>query len=834
MASDPSVNLEGIPTRSAIAFAVSMALTGHAGQAQAQQDDGMEPAETQGIEEITVTARKQAESLQDIGASIQALSGDEIKRRGLVNMEDVIRFLPSVQHLGGTAGANKIIFRGVSDNPVAFIAASSAALYIDEQPLTQFSINPEPRMVDIERVESLAGPQGTLYGDSSQSGTLRIITNKPDPTAFSASVDAMFRTGSESAASNEVSGVLNLPLIENKFAIRLVGFTATDGGFIDNVLGTSPMKGTKDNADVVQDDINEVDHYGGRLSAKWFINDEWSATFSYINQTSKADGRNDYDPTVGDLETVKFFKDERDDKWWQTALTLEGQIGNVEITSITSYFDREIDYVFDRTVYSAYFNYNFCPLFATYCWAGQAGAEAHYYGYGPISVDPGNGLVYYSTAPNDQDVVGRNTLVQQNDRITQEIRLSQSGDNYRWILGAFYEEKSEDWVYRAQTPEFLTSLSYYYWTSFYEPSGVDPSWWLSADSTDWEQWAVFGNFNYDFNENWSAEIGLRYFDQTMDRLYYVDKPFVVAEGYPDATDPKGGNSDTVPKVSLTWNITDDHLVYALYSEGWRPGGQNRNRTPFTVFPQAYEPDLLKNFEVGTKTRWLDGRLQVNATAFFGNWENYQIEVIDPSFQPCEDGEIPDVDLCSQPFQVLVANVGDAEQQGLELEMRAAPTDRTDFGLNLTYVNAETSESFFVTSEVPKGQKLPNVPELKYNTWLQYNWPVSFVTAGEMYARVQYSWQDDSRNQLEDFEAPDPGERLVSGAATYIQPSYGIADLKLGLRTDKWTLEAFANNVSDERAVLFNNPYFFDSFWGKRRVNTNRPREYGVRFAYYWQ
>ncbi|MDX1500318.1 MAG: TonB-dependent receptor plug domain-containing protein, partial [Woeseiaceae bacterium] len=227
MAANPSANFDGVPAQSAIAIAVSVALSGHAGQVRAQQAEDDEGARSQGIEEIMVTARKQTESLQDIGASIQAFSGEELKRRGLVNMEDVIRFLPSVQHLGGTAGANKIIFRGVSDNPVAFIAASSAALYIDEQPLTQFSINPEPRMVDIERVESLAGPQGTLYGDSSQSGTLRIITNKPDPTAFSASVDMMFRDGGESSASNEITGVLNVPLVEDKFAIRLVGFTAT-------------------------------------------------------------------------------------------------------------------------------------------------------------------------------------------------------------------------------------------------------------------------------------------------------------------------------------------------------------------------------------------------------------------------------------------------------------------------------------------------------------------------------------------------------------------------------------------------------------------------------
>ena len=792
MAARPSANLESIPARNAVAVAVSTAVGGYAAPAVAQESGA-----SAGIEEITVTARKREESLQDVSGSIQALTGADLKRQGLVNMEDVIRFLPSVNHIGGTAGANKIIFRGVSDNPAAFIAASSAALYIDEQPLTQFSVNPEPRMVDIERVEALAGPQGTLYGDSSQSGTLRIITNKPDPTGFSASVDGMVRAGSDSSASHEFSGVLNMPLIDDKFAIRLVGFSARDGGFIDNVLGVSPMQGTRDNSDVVADDINSVDHVGGRVSAKWFLNDNWSVTAATIFQRSEADGRNDYDPTVGDLQTVKFFKDTRDDEWYQGALTIDGRIGNVDLVSITSYFERDIDYVFDRTTYSAYFNYNFCSYYATYCWSG--------------------------TTAYNQDTIGFNTLIQQNDRFTQEIRLSSSTDKYNWVLGAFYEDKSEDWEYRARTPEFLDSLAYYTWTSYYAASGVDPSWWLSADSTDWEQWAVFGNFTYNFTDQFSAEVGYRYFDQDVDRFYFVDKPFITAPGvWPDTTSPQGGNTDSVPKVTFSYDIDDDKMIYLLYSEGFRAGGANRNRTPFTQFPQAYEPDLLKNVEVGIKSLWLDNRLQLNATIYRGDWENYQIEVIDPSFQPCDPGEVPDVDLCGQPFQVMVANVGDAQQTGLELDVRLVPSENIDIGLNLNYVEAETSQDFVVTTLVEKGTQLPNVPELKFNTYLQYDWPISAGQGADMYFRAQYSWQDDSRNQLEDFDG-----------TTFIQDSFGIADLKLGLRTGDWVLEASLNNAFDERAELFTNPYFFDYFFGRGRVNVNRPREFAVRFAYYW-
>ena len=811
---------DGIPVKSALTVAISTALSGGAAHAQDTSDE-------RGLEEITVTARKQAESLQDVPASIQAFTGADLKKQGITNFEEAIRFMPSVSGIGGAPGANKIIFRGVSDNPNAFIAASSAALYIDEQPLTQFTVNPEPRMVDIARVEALAGPQGTLYGDSSQSGTLRIITNKPDPTKFEASAEAMFRTGSDSDTSWDINGMVNLPLIEDKFAIRLVGFAATDGGFVDNVLGTSPVQGGRDNASVVQDDVNDSDFIGGRISAKWFINDEWSATGVYIYQDTETGSYSDYDPTIGDLQTVRFYDERRDDEWSQVALTLEGRIGNIDIVSNTSYFDREMEYFIDRTIYSSYFNYNFCVGYfsAGYCWAGTT---------------------FY-----DQDVVGYAFQPQENTRFTQEIRLSQTGENYRWVLGAFYEDKDEHWEYRARTPEsiFLNSLAFYYWTNTagYEPSGVDPSWWLSVDDTTWEQWAVFGNFSYDFNDQWSAEVGLRYFDQDMDRTYFVDKPFINASFYPDVTNPQGGNDDTVPKVTVRYTLDEDKMFYALYSEGFRAGGANRNRVDedLTVFPVQYDPDLLKNHEIGMKSRWADGRVQVNATLFYGKWEDYQIEALDPSFQPCTAGEDPATDPCGQPFQVSVINVGNATQTGLEMEVRAVPNEQWDLGLNLMFLEAETDEDFFVTdpdNPVPKGTRLPNVPEFKGGAFMQYNWPVrlSWMPGAEAYTRLQYTYQGDSVSQLEAyegvsiFEAQDSGGALTASARNQAkQPSYGIGDVKLGLTSDEWNLEVFINNVTDERAVLYDDDLSFDPYFGRRRVSVNRPREYGIRVSHRW-
>jgi iron complex outermembrane recepter protein len=806
-----------INPRNALTVAVGVALSGQ-NAAHAQETPG-----TRALEEVVVTAQKRTENLQDLSLSIQAFSQEDMRKQGLFKFEDYARFIPSLSFVSTTSGSTDIVFRGITSGGGS-ITDSSAALYLDEQPLTQFNIQVDPRLVDIERIEALAGPQGTLYGDSSQSGTLRIITNKPDPTGFSAFADATFRTGSNSEESYDISGMLNIPLVEDKFAVRLVGFSAHDGGYIDNVLGVSPMLGTKTNSDRVGKDINGVDFTGGRVAAQWTPDDTWKVTAAFIQQQTKADGNDDYDPGVGELKTVKFFKETRDDKWWQAALTIDASFGNnFNFVSATSYFDRKISYLVDRTEYAAYFNYGFCSTYATYCWSGLSN--------GTLTLVPGQGIDYLNPTPNDQDTTAYNTFNQKNTRFTQEFRISQDTSKYRWVAGLFYEEKKQEWFYRAYTPEFLNTLAYYYWTSLYaaNPSG-EPAWWFSHDDVNWKGWAAFGEFTYDLTDHWSLGIGGRWYDQKSDRVYEVDKRFISAPGvWPDVTALRNSkDSDFLGKASVTYHIDDEKLVYALFSQGYRAGGVNRNRAP-TIFPEAYEPDYLDNYELGTKTRWLDGRLQVNLTAFLMKWKDFQIEVLDPSFTPCPDNPPPDL-LCGGPFQVIVGNIGDAESKGAEIDMQALIGDGLDVGLNASYINAELSQDVMVTVEVPKGTKLPNTPEWKFSTYAQYNWPVQFVTDGSMYARLQYSWVDKSTNILEPFPEVPP---LEYGTPQRVQDSYGIADFSVALQARTWELQAFVNNLSDERAELYWSTANHHTFWGRNQLFTNRPREYGMRFVYRW-
>ncbi len=822
----------GIPKTNALTIAIGAALTGQ-GVADAQDAD-----EGRTIGEIIVTAQKRSENLQDLSFSIQALSEQDMVRQGLFKFEDYVRFLPSVSYVSSTPGTSSIVFRGLAAQAGAAISDSSVALYLDEQPLTQFGINVDPRLVDVERIEALAGPQGTLYGDSSQSGTLRIITKKANTSAFEAFADVTARGGKDSAASYDVSGMVNIPLVEDTLAIRLVGFQAVDGGFIDNVLGTSPTlgadtpaRGQKTNANLADEDVNEATWTGGRMSARWTPDETWAITAAAIFQQTEADGLNEFDPTQGDLEKVRFFEEPRDDKWWQTGLTIEKDFGNFKFLSATSYFDRKIDYTVDRTEYAAYFNYGFCGVSPTYCWSGLSNGSYTLLpdgsGLGPVGDD-------------DQDTTGFNTYEQENTRFTQEFRISQDQERYRWVAGVFYETKTQEWWYRTYTPEFSSTLANFCWSAvcYYDntqntpnPAG-EPAWWFSHDDVDWDQWAVFGDITFDITENWSLSAGARYFDQESERVYEVDKKFINSPDWPDRSPDDGkrksDDSDWVPKVSLTYKFDDDRLVYALYSEGFRAGGVNRNRTGpgETVFPQEYKPDYLKNYEAGTKTLLMDGRLQVNATAFLMKWDDFQYEAVDPSFQSCDIRPEP----CDGPFQFLVANIGKAEVKGLEFSIRAVIGEGLNVGLDGTWLNTEVTDTGNLI-EAPSGSPLPIAPEQKYSTFAQYTWPANFVSGGEMYARLQYTYTDDSLNRLEPIPEADPGTFPNTPQKT--MDAYGIADLSVGLTTEQWEVQAFLNNMTDERAEIYWNADDHHDFWGRSNLATNRPQEYGLRFVYRW-
>ena len=243
-------------------------------------------------------------------------------------------------------GRNAIIMRGVSTGTSEYRTDSQVSVYLDDQPMTSNSQQVDVRAIDIERIESLPGPQGTLFGSSSQTGTLRYITNKPDTTKFGAQLDIEVGTTKGGEPSYDVSGWVNFPVTEN-IAVRGVGFLREEGGYVDNVLGTDAAR-RFDNADVVEDDWNDYEVVGGRVAARWQINPNWEATFSLIGQASDSDGAWETDPALGDNKITRFFDEYLDDDWAQVSLNFKGDLGFAELSVTGSYFYRKTDYEWDQ------------------------------------------------------------------------------------------------------------------------------------------------------------------------------------------------------------------------------------------------------------------------------------------------------------------------------------------------------------------------------------------------------------------------------------------------------------------------------------------------------
>jgi len=703
----------------------------------------------------------------------------------------------------------------VADAQSTFIAEPSAAVYLDEQSLV-FNGQPNPRMVDIERVEALSGPQGTLYGASAQAGVLRIITNKPDPTAFEGNVDLDLSFMPEGEPSYDVSAMVNIPLSET-FAVRLVGFTAKDGGYIDNVLGTTPRFDLFENSDVLEEDINDTKYYGGRISARWFMNDDWTATAGIVYQKTDSKGRNAHDPAyAGDLNVVRFYPQYEYDKqdWTQYALTIEGDMGFAQLVSATSYFTRDWEYTQDTSV-------GYASYFGTFCYSGYYYNWSQYsrYCFQPAGV--GN---YYN------DPIGYLKNTQSNWKFAQELRLFHQGETIDWVAGFYYEKSHEDWEFTTFTDGWDTSQSMANYLAgrlidrgnpipTQSPEGA---WWRSVDDTDWKQWALFGEITWHITDKWDATVGYRYFQRKMNKSYFVELPRynLTDDG---VSTPSSDEKDGVPKFSLSYQITDNNMVYALYSEGFRPGGTNRNRG-LPYFPVQYDSDILKNFEVGTKNTFMGGRMRLNATYFDMKWEDYQLEVVDPSNKPCGSENAPPEPTCGQPWQKVVANVGNASSTGFELQVDFAASDNWTIGANATWLDAKLDEDVEVSVLVPAGSRLPLSPEFKGSAYVQYDWPVSIFSANNAWVRLQWSYTGDMLNQVEPLTTPADGP-----APQILQPSYNIGDLRFGIDADNWSMQLYVSNITDERAVLFADPYEFDYFFDRSRVFINTPRQFGIRW-----
>jgi len=842
----------------AAAIAAALSPTSNLQAQDAAENDALSGS----LEEVVVTARKRTESVQDIPIAIQALSQDTLAAMGAKSMEDFTRFTPSVNVVTYSNSDSVVIFRGAITGP-GFIAASTSSVYLDEITITTTGSQPSVRMVDVERIEALAGPQGTLYGSDAQAGTLRIVTNKPKLDEFEAIFDGELRGGSESDLSYRSSVVLNMPFAEETLALRLVGYADKDGGFIDNVYGHTPDTsvtngpgffpaefGTLDNAASVESDWNDSDVYGLRANLLWDISDNWQATLGFFSQTTNTGADNYYDPYVGDLEVVRFHDEYTDDEFDIYSLTVEGDLGFAQLVSATSYYDRKLNYLTDVTSYAHYWNAAYCKD------SVYQGSDFPYYDF---FTNPETGAIIwwpvYCQAPTvDGDSLNASILRSQQDRFSQEFRMSAQGDTLDWIVGLFYEKANDDYQSSFAGPttggdgsvnlyQQSLSLAYHEHVAGVEyPTAL--SHWYSGNMTDWEQKAIFGEVTWHISDKWDLTGGGRYYDRSNTNYYFNNHPGAFdIPAMEEVLGRKGVDKEFIPKVSLSYTFNDSQMMYGLYTQGKRPGGVNRQRgEPF--FPANYESDLMDNYEMGYKSNFAQGRGRFNVTAYHMVWSEYQLELADPSSVDCIDPDTgvgnPDLAIpgvCGQPYQVVVANAGDAHISGLNLELDYVPNANWTFGGNAEFMEAETDTSQDLDgdgeNDLVAGLRLPLVPEFKASAWAEFHWGI-VEGQYEAYVRTQWSYSGDTVNKLE----PDP---ITTSNPQFTNASYTVGDLRIGVNADSWNASVFINNLTDERAQYTINTGQFE--WGManlaegrehiQRIFTNRPREIGMQFTKYF-
>ena len=768
------------------------------------------------FEEITVTATKRATDLQDTPIAVQALGEQKLDELNIANFDDYIRYLPNVNSAGRGPGQSSVFIRGMatdsSDQTSVEIGAPvpNVALYLDEQPVSSGGRNLDLYTADIARVEVLPGPQGTLFGASSQAGTVRLITNKPVYNEFQAGFDASYSTTSHGEPSNSVEAYVNIPIIDDKFAIRGVFYNAVEGGYIDNVfgenaylpehvgfpVGSGAESTVVNNIAFVEEDFNDAVYSGARISAKIAFSDDWELIPQFMTQTLNVDGVFDHSPAsiadldaesagsrvVGDLKVQRFFPDFLDDEFDQFSLTVNGRLGALDLVYAGSFLDREVNNSFDYSGYTqvGYYGYYYLCNYPVYDVCG----------------DPTQGMIAHI----------------ENERITHELRVSYAeGETIQFVAGVFLDDiqaKVDTNFYVAgSVGAFAPNTPHSQSTVFNPNPRAEGITFMNDAIRDEEQFAAFGEVTFNVTDSLALTIGARYYD--------IETSLVGSSNFATwcefrpctaADDGDGGRSydvifaddlplkedDTIIKGSVSYRPNDDLLFFATYSEGFRPGGFNRNED----VPLTYVSDEVTNIEFGWKTTLANDSLRFNGSIYQIDWENMQVGV---------------TDFANFGVLTFVLNAADAEIKGFEGDLTWLPTDQLTLAAAWSYNSTEMVQvPLFASNIAPKGSELALAPEIQYNLSARYQWE----TDGK-----------DAHAQLVLAHTDDQFSSIVV-ANRFKQGSYDTLDGAIGISADTWTVELFAENLTDERAELFINSLDTDL-----RITTNRPRTWGVRLSH---
>ena len=694
----------------AVRAAISSSVVAGLSVSVAAQEPVKEEGGARYLEEVLVTATRREQSLQEVPLAISAITGESLRKLGLDDFSDYLTRVPGVSFQRNNETGSSISIRGIG---AIDGVAGTVAVYIDEAPISGGNGQvPNIRTFDVERVEVLRGPQGTLYGEGSLGGTIKYIMNKPDATAFGARIEGDVSNISHGGTEFGLNGMINLPLIEDKLAVRVSGLYRDADGWIDmpELIGG----GAKD--------VNDTRVDNWRLALRYMPVDELTLDASVIyNETDIGAGQ----ASTKDWKSNAFNADVASDEWVQANFTLTYDFGWAELVSATSYWGREEFHLFDLG--------ELAPVF---------GIENVY-----VPVDS------------------------EEDRFTQEIRLSSNTDQaLDWTVGLFYKNNErDDLATVASEPDLPFTI--------FEQDGT-------VETT---QKAIFGELGYQFTDRWHASLGLRWFDEEVDSDVFVNDFGSVTR------DTDTSSSDDVhPKVSVKYDISEDAMVYATTSQGFRSGGVNLIFNDPTA-EAAYGPDTLVNYEVGTKTTWLEGRLTANAAIFRQDWSDVQA-------------------LGADEF---VTNAGDAHSQGIELEIVAMLFESLQLSFAGAYIDEAVLDEDF--AEAPKGSELSDVSDINYNVSLDHYY--TFSNGLDLVSNINYNYVGESWPGL-----------VPKGTSTSIKNrSYGLLSLNVGVAGEKWSVTLFGDNLTDEYAEYLRYDIFVEEHL-QGHADAARPRTVGLRFG----
>ncbi len=813
--------------RAPLAAAISAVLAGPLAHAATAPDTG-------GLEEIVVTAQKTSENLQNVPINIEVFDNKRLDQLHVVNLDDYVKFSPSIAYVrgqgqggNGEPGTSHVYMRGVVSGGDGNHSGSqpSVGTYIDEQPVTTIDGTVDLHLYDIERVEVLEGPQGTLYGASSESGTIRIITNKPDPSKFAAGYDVEVNQVTHGGVGSTLEGFVNLPLSSNT-AVRLVGWDEHDAGYINNVAGTSavgciqngvrtfptwsgqaagstnglaapcPAKGTIgagaiSNSAYLASNYNTVETKGSRAALKWDVNDNWSVTPTFMGQGTYTNGFFGYDPSVGNLQVTHFGPESSTDTFSQSALTIEGKVSNFDITYAGAYMKRTTHEIADYSDYSEFYDRVY-----------------------------GSGAIWQNAA--GKPIMPQELVVSKGyfEKWSHELRVTTPQDlPVRGTVGAFIERQLHDISQQYVMPGYGFTNPYGslnsatpnpdgFSNALSVPGYANTIWLTDEQRVDRDE-ALFFQGTWDVASNWQLNGGLRWYkyDNSLQGFYGYSANYDALSGYstgmsqcfaPASTqfspctnlDKTVSATGTVPRANLTYKISADKLVYATWSKGYRPGGVNRTAEA-GIGP--YQADFLTNYEVGWKTQWFDHRLRWNAAAFWEDWKNFQFSFLGPN------------------SLTIIENGGDARIKGIENDIEWSATDALTLSTNFTFLDPRLTQNYcgqagvtncpnqvtpndfggapLVGPLAPAGSNLPITPKFKGNMIARYQFGT--VAGWDPFGQVSYMYQTQTlpvllRNQVQNIG---------------IQPAYGLMDAVAGVRRDNTTIQFVVTNVTDRLAEL---------------------------------